>query len=84
MGPYGRNIVCGLKVEGQKETQCIYYNEDKTPPLPEYQHTEQRHNKKEERERIRPDGNILAKPVIQIATFRAVYYVIPPTVPSSR
>jgi hypothetical protein len=72
------------KKKARRKHNCIYYNEDKTPPLPGYQHTEQRHNRKEEKERIRPDGNILANPVIQIATFRAEYYVIPPTMSSSR
>jgi hypothetical protein len=43
------------KKKARKKHDCVYCNEDKTPPSPGYQHMEQRHNRKEEKERIRPD-----------------------------
>ena len=54
---------CGAeKKKARKKRNSVYYNEDKTPPSPGYQSTEQRHNRKEEKERIRPDGNFFGQP----------------------
>ena len=63
--------VTGKKV--RKKYNCVYYNEDRTPPSRDYQRTEQRHKRKKEKERIRTAGKVLANPAILIATFRAVY-----------
>jgi len=49
------------KKKARKKHNCVYYNEDKTPPSPGYQHTEQSHNRKEEKERIRQDGNFFGQ-----------------------